>query len=507
MKDETLRMERVTYQEQGILLLENFSMTIWAGEIMGLVPVNHYGLAALLELLQRNHPLHYGYVYYKEKLVNHWRYPSYGVNRISVIRNKSCLAAKLTVADNIFVLRPGFRKHVIQPRMLKQQLQPFLQDIGLEIRAEEYVEKLSAFERLVVEILKAVVAGSHLVVLEDIGTFVSDTELVKLHEILRHYAGKGMSFLYIAAHFEEARQICGRTSLMMNGKITKIFQDLDPIPDTFSFQCTEDFERHVKEQLERKPEAVKRSEAARLPKAAFETAHLCCGNIRDLSLRVTAGECLVVQDMNNCLFQDFLDLLTTKDGTYKSGELFVDGEAFSKKRERSVAVIQESPTKTMLFPEMSYMENLCFTMDHKLSSIWLNSRIRKGIRREFAPILGEEVFDMRIEQLSEMQKYDLIYARILLQNPKVVFCVSPFKGAEVSQRIHIMKRMEKLLEKKIAVVILAVNLADSLGIADRVICIEESGAIQEYDKKNFASLPVTTPWLYLYKEKIPKTAL
>ncbi|MFT3984018.1 MAG: hypothetical protein QM697_08925 [Lachnospiraceae bacterium] len=51
-----------------------------------------------------------------------------------------------------------------------------------------------------------------------------------------------------------------------------------------------------------------------------------------------------------------------------------------------------------------------------------------------------------------------------MQNPKVVFCISPFKGAEVSLRIHIMKLMEKLLEKKIAVVILAVNLADSLGI-------------------------------------------
>ncbi len=500
MKDEALRMERVTYQEQGVLLLENFSMTIWAGEILGLVPVNHYGLAALLELLQRNHPLHYGYVYYKEKPVNHWRYPAYGVNRISVIRNKSCLAAKLTVADNIFVLRPGFRKHVIQPRILKRQLQPFLKDIGLEIRAEEYVENLSAFERLVVEILKAVVAGCHLIVLEDIGTFVSDTELVKLHEILRHYEGKGISFLYIAAHFEEARQICGRVALMMNGKITKIFQYSDPIPDTLSFQCTEDFERHVREQLEKKPEERKASEAESLPPAAFETVNLCSGKIKNLDLRVRAGECLVVQDMNNCLFQDFLDLLT-KDGTYKSGELLVGGKVYSKKQGRSVAVIQESPTRTMLFPKMSYMENLCFTMDHKLASVWRNSRIRNGIRREFAPLLGDETFDMRMEQLSEMQKYDLIYARILLQNPKVVFCISPFKGAEVSLRIHIMKLMEKLLEKKIAVVILAVNLADSLGIADRLVCIEEGGSMQEYDKKNFGSLPVTTPWLYLYKEK------
>ena len=63
MREEILRMERVTYREQGVALLENFSMTIWAGEILGLVPINHLGLSALVRLLQKTLPLHYGYVY------------------------------------------------------------------------------------------------------------------------------------------------------------------------------------------------------------------------------------------------------------------------------------------------------------------------------------------------------------------------------------------------------------------------------------------------------------
>ena len=58
MREEILRMERVTYREQGVALLENFSMKIWAGEILGLVPINHLGLYALVRLLQQNLPLH-----------------------------------------------------------------------------------------------------------------------------------------------------------------------------------------------------------------------------------------------------------------------------------------------------------------------------------------------------------------------------------------------------------------------------------------------------------------
>lgn len=70
---EVLRMEKVTYKEQGRILLDNFNITVRKGEVFGLIPVNRYGMDAFLKLLQQNMPLHYGYVYYREQLVNQWR--------------------------------------------------------------------------------------------------------------------------------------------------------------------------------------------------------------------------------------------------------------------------------------------------------------------------------------------------------------------------------------------------------------------------------------------------
>ena len=46
MKKEILRMERVTLKEDGDTQLENFSLTVWEGEIVGLVPVDNHGLEA-----------------------------------------------------------------------------------------------------------------------------------------------------------------------------------------------------------------------------------------------------------------------------------------------------------------------------------------------------------------------------------------------------------------------------------------------------------------------------
>lgn len=494
MRKETLRMERVTYKESGVTQLDNFSMTIWAGEILGLVPVNHHGLPSLIELCRQNLPLHYGYIYYCDKIVNHWRFPDIGRNRISIIRNTSCLAEGLTVADNVFVLRPGFRKRIMQPKVLYSQLELFLKEIHVEIAADAYVGTLSLFQRFVVELLKAVVAGCRLVVLVDISTFVSDAELEKIHGILRFYARKGISFLYIAAHFEETRQLCDRTSLMMNGQITKSFFAADRTPDTLFFQCTEDFDRKVRGQIDKK-----------LPAAgdtypAFSASQLCYGEVKDLEFSVGCGECLVLQDLDNDIFPDLLAVLTGEKKPEKGG-IRINGKWLQKRLMRKIAVIQELPLQSMLFGNMSYLDNLCFTLDHRFTNVWGGKRIRNSLRREYAAVLGEEVFDRRIEELSERQQYDLIYTRILLQNPSVVFCVQPFKSAEVSLRIHIWELLEALLDKKIAVVILAVNLADSLALADRLIRIRKNEEAQEYERADFKNLPVNTPWLYLYREK------
>ena len=61
----------------------------------------------------------------------------------------------------------------------------------------------------------------------------------------------------------------------------------------------------------------------------------------------------------------------------------------------------------------------------------------RSIREECSPLLGAEAFDMRVDDLTDRQKYDLVFTRLLLQRPKVVFCIHPFKKAGVAIRSHI----------------------------------------------------------------------
>ena len=56
MRNEVLRMERVTYKEDEVVKLKDFNLQIFQGEVMGFLPVNSHGKTALLKLLERNLP-------------------------------------------------------------------------------------------------------------------------------------------------------------------------------------------------------------------------------------------------------------------------------------------------------------------------------------------------------------------------------------------------------------------------------------------------------------------
>ena len=489
MREEILRLERVTCREQGVVQLENFNLQIFRGEIMGLLAVNSHGLNTLIGLLRRRLPLDRGYVYYRERQINAWgsQIPDRTLQRIGIIENRSSLVSGMTVADNIFVLRPSFKSWLIRPSLLHTQLKPVLEQLGADFSPDDYVDRLTPFQRFVVEMLKAVLGGCRLIVLREVSTFISDADLSRLHAIIRKFAQEGISFLYIGYHFEELREICDRTALLMNGMIPKVLLRGEPL-----FPCGEPYHQLVRGQMERE-ESTGPTE-----KAAFRARHVTGGKVHDLSFSVQPGECVVLQDLNNQIFGDLLDLLTGQLSMEK-GNFEMDGKPFVPGYTREIAILLEHAHDSMLIKEMSVLDNLCFTLDHRLPEVWRSNRLRRGIERECGELLESELFSLWPDQLTTPQKYDLIYTRVLLQKPKVIFCVQPFQGADMELRMRIWNHLKRLQEQGTALVILAVNLADSLSLAHQLLRIRRDGPHEYYGREDVSHLSDSTPWANFYQ--------
>ena len=295
-----------------------------------------------------------------------------------------------------------------------------------------------------------------MIILHEISAILSDREREQLYEILRYFQKKGFTFLYISHWFQELLPVCQRMAIMKNGKIIKKISEKDINKDTLRLYTKEypSYERRER----------KIPEDCVILEAKFWEGEY----IAKFDFQVKRSECLVIQGIENKKFFELVRTLTGSDKTCESA-YFYKNQITELDNDRRIALIQERPTQTMLFEDMSYMDNLCITLDHRIKGIWRSKKLRKSIQSEYGKLFGEEVFEKKLEELTQIQKYELVYGRILLQKPEVVFCIQPFKGVDMVHRNRIWELQEMLLKKGIAVVIVALNRLDEMCLADRIL--------------------------------------
>ncbi len=497
MRQEILRLEKIITAENGVILLNHFNLHIFGGEIMGLIAINPLGLDSLLELICRNVPLYYGYVYFCEKLVNSYAHSSLTRNRVAIIEKQFSLIENLTVADNIYVMRHGFKKYIINSKTLNSQFKMFAMDAGVNLHGDQQVQDLSYYEKCVVELLKAIIGGAKLIIVRDMSNFLSTTDLIRFHKLMQKYTGLGVSFLYICIHHQEAFSICDKICLMENGKALKVlgkdeFLEEKILPFTNEFYKNYHDRQVLPEWLNDFPWVYRSKTAAigegfdnekpqkpfKNQKQVLEFWNVSSGSLNNLTFNIKAGECVVLLDKNNTVYIDILALMNfeRKPG---QGQILLNGETLTKKAVATLGFIPEKPIQNLLFKEMSYLDNMCFTADKRLRTFWMRKAIKKSIVKEYEPIIGPDILAKDITELSVQSLYSLVYYRIHLQNPKVAICVNPFFEGDMSMRLQIRNLIKMLLDKKIAVLILAVNLSDSLLIADRLLVLESGTLINE----------------------------
>ena len=120
----------------------------------------------------------------------------------------------------------------------------------------------------------------------------------------------------------------------------------------------------------------------------------------------------------------------------------------------------------MLFGHMSYEDNLTISLGRRIPEIWGNRQTRLGIARE---IFGEELPDLSlpVHQLSMLQKYQLIYTRVRLQQPSVIFCILPYLNVNLVIRDYIYRQLKAFRDEGTAVVVISVNPDNLQELADR----------------------------------------
>ncbi len=471
MKTEIFRLENVTKTVNHIPRLDDLNLTIRKGEILGLLSLNDEGKTCLTNILCGQSSIDYGRIYYNDELVDlDSEAPLPFAGRVVSVENKTKLTFSLSVADNIFVVRKGFRKYLINRRVLREQAGRIFAEFGIDIDPGASAMTLSPLECGLVELVKGYATGARLIILNNLSSYLSTLDLNRFHQLVFQLKEKGISFLYIDNDPDVIFKVCDRLFIMREGRNVRTFK---------KGECDEQTALTILTGRVDERESSHKSHWEEAKVLVFNT--VSARYLQNISFVLRRGEVVSILDTHGRSNNSILELLTGEQAREK-GQILLDGEDFnvtghSRAIRRGIGLISEDSLENTLIYDLSPLDNLCIPLFEKLKTLIYKKGIRKSVRMEYADKLGEDIHQKDLYHVQHQTLQKLVYYRWLLYSPKVLVCVKPLSGLDISGRKLTLDLIGQLSAKGIAILILTSNFSEAYYLSDRVILID--GAIKQ----------------------------
>ena len=486
MKKELLRVDHVTITENEEVLLNNINFNMYSFEIMGFIAKEEKGVSKFIELICRNIAINSGSVWFAGNIVNRYSYSDNQSNKVYLLEAKSHLVESLSIADNIFVLRQGFKKLIISERVLEKQVIQYITEHKLNIDIYSNIADLSSIDRCIVELIKADIMSYKLIIVDNPASYLSKYELDELYKVLFMLKKKGISILYIGNHHEEVFNIADRTALYSDGYIKKVF-DYEEMTDG-------NIKPYISEWF---------FESSKLHEVSFvrerDRSILYFDNVyfkitKGLSFALSKGECLTLIDMDNGLAEEISDILSG-NVHIKSGKVIMSGVNCTDSLygsnniiDKNLLILSKDSTEKNLFKDLSYLDNLIFMLDRRLKKSIIKNSVRRSICREYKDVIGLAINEKNLKNLTFIELIKLVYYKVLIYKPKLVYCIQPLARGDMLARVRILGLIKELMSAGISVLIVSTNCSDLLEVSDRALFIENGKIKASYGKEEFYSI-------------------
>ena len=216
---DILRMEHITkIYGNGFVANNDINFSVKYGEIHGLVGENGAGKTTLMKVLFGLELPEKGTIKVDGKEVN-IKSPLHALEHgIGMVHQHFMLVNNLSVLDNM-VLGDEPTKGILYNRKLaRQKVVDISKKYELPIDPDEVVGNLSVGLKQRVEILKILLKGAKLLLLDEPTAVLTPQETKELFIQLKKLREKGFSIVFISHKLNEVKEICDRITVLKMGQ-------------------------------------------------------------------------------------------------------------------------------------------------------------------------------------------------------------------------------------------------------------------------------------------------
>ncbi|MFQ3619378.1 MAG: ABC transporter ATP-binding protein, partial [Spirochaetales bacterium] len=215
---ETVRLEGISKSFQEVQANKNIHLTIRSGEILGLLGENGAGKSTLMNLLYGLYRPDTGRILINGEEVT-FRSPRDALRKgIGMVHQHFMLVQNHTVLENL-ILGDEEAPFLFPQKKIEQKVIRFQEKYGLRVPLKAKVWQLSAGEQQRVEIVKALLQGADLLILDEPTSVLTPLEAKELWNILRTMASEGHGIVIISHKLEEILELCHQVVVLRKGEV------------------------------------------------------------------------------------------------------------------------------------------------------------------------------------------------------------------------------------------------------------------------------------------------
>ena len=492
MKKELLRLEQIARAEGGEIGLSNLNLTLYQGEIHGLIGLNRSGVLELIDVLTGRFPADQGRMYIAEQPVKIKSKRDAQGQGIFCIRQVSGLVPSFTVAENICLIhRNRRRQFLLHSDEINHEADAVLQNLSIGLAPETLTSTLSSLNMHLVEIAKAIHEGARILILNDVMDEYSPKDSKAMIKLLDTLCRNGIAILMTSRRFEVLSEICNRITIFRGGTNVRTLPRDEFARVTF-----------IKLLVGRPFDVSYRKKETTIAHEVLRLENLSAGKwLRGMSFSLHKGEVFGIIDIDG---KTSGELVQTLLGEQKitHGTMWLGGRKTQFKHYRDalgqgIGYVPENWRDT-LFENLPVADNLGFLIIRKMSNqfMFVNNRVLKFLERAFAAMHEAQVVPGKklIGDLPMIGRLQVLIYRWIVRQSQVLILDRPSVQIDLVERKKMYQFLEKEIVQNTAILLIATDLAEAAAICDRAIVITGERAQKQYSRQ--AILELTSDAIY-----------
>lgn len=484
MGEPILMMTSINKSYNRSPVLKQVSLTVHAGEVLALVGHNGAGKSTLLRILAGVEAPDSGQIMvdgHMRVLANPRIARACG---ISAVYQELRLLPELTVAENIYLGQEFRTWYGIDRRMMNRSAQAALARHAIAIDPEAKVGTLSHAQRQLIEVVAALENNARIILLDEPTTALQNEQIVDLITTVRAIVSqKQIGVIFVSHKLSEVWDVADTLTVIRNGEVvlegpTKFLTPQDAIrfivgesrTDTQVLGPTgDDSVRSESTQGSLNSTDTMHTQAVKIDKVHSRRLH-------GVSFVVNHGEVVGLYGLEGSGRTDLFRILYGLE-SLTSGHIYISGERYRPESPQhaisnGVAYMTEERKKDGFIPLLSAIQNIGLPLASQYSTLgWIRYRAwRQQVMDTLKPLnlLGD--MDASAMYLSGGNQQKMLFARLLLQSPKLLLLNHPTKGVDIGAKAEIHNLIRTLVNKNdLAVLVSSSEEEELLHLSDRIV--------------------------------------